>query len=358
MNKIEKLTHKINEGIRLSTEDALALYREMPIQQLAVLAHNVKHKIHGNKVFYNRNIHIETSNICVNKCRFCSFYREFGCTDSWEYSIDEIINNIKNKYETGISEVHIVGSLHPDRGLNFFCNLFNQIKSEWNNLHIKAFTAVEIEHISEISGVSIDKCIDKIKECGLDSVAGGGAEIFNEKIRDKICPEKTASSIWLDIHRKLHSKNISSNCTMLYGHIESYEDRVDHMNRLRKLQDETGGFNCFIPLKYKCSNNELGIKKEVSLIEDLRNYAVSRLFFDNIMHIKAYWPMMGKESSLLALHFGADDMDGTINDSTKIYSMAGAKDTKPIITKPEMENIILSEGFLPIERDSLFNEIQ
>lgn len=322
------------------------------------MSNKYKQKLHGNKVYYNRNIHIETSNICVNKCKFCSFYREAYCNDSWEYSIDEILNSIRDKFETGISEVHIVGSLHPERGLNFFCNLFSQIKAEWNNLHIKAFTAVEIEYISEISGVNISQCIDKLKASGMNSVAGGGAEIFNESIRKKICPEKTSSSEWLNIHRKLHDKNISSNCTMLYGHIESYEDRVDHMNRLRQLQDETGGFNCFIPLKFKCSNNMLGIKKEVSLTEDLKNFAVARLFFDNIKHIKAYWPMIGKDSALLALHFGANDMDGTINDSTKIYSMAGALDAKPIITQSEMEDMILSEGFLPIERDSLFNKIE
>jgi aminodeoxyfutalosine synthase len=357
VEKFRDIENKLLKRERLSFDDALRMYYEMPVQKLGVLANNIKQNLHGKRVFFNRNIHVETSNICVNKCKFCSFYRDSVCKDSWEYSIPEIIEKIQQNYKSGITEVHIVGSLHPTRGIDFFTELFKQIKIKWSNLHIKAFTAVEIEHIAMLSGLSISNCIDELKSVGLDSVAGGGAEIFDENIRKQICPEKTASSDWLNIHRKLHNKNITSNCTMLYGHIESYENRVDHMNRLRTLQDETGGFNCFIPLKYKYANNKLGLKKEVSLSEDLKNYAIARLFLDNIKHLKAYWPMMGKESSLLALNFGANDMDGTINDSTKIYSMAGAQDTKPTISKTEMEQLIINEGFIPIERDSLFNPL-
>jgi len=354
---IENIQVKLNTSERITPEEALVLYREVPLGILGKLAFSRKQQLWGNKVFYNKNIHVETSNICINKCRFCSFYRDTHCNDAWEYSVAEVMNNIETKYNLGITEVHIVGSLHPERGLEYFCNLFKQIKSRWPNIHIKAFTAVEIEHVALLSDISCKECIIKLRNAGMDSVAGGGAEIFDEEIRKKLCPEKTSSNNWLIIHKEIHNQAIQSNCTMLYGHIENYAHRVDHMNRLRELQDETHGFNCFIPLKYKHAHNQLGLEKEIPLSEDLRNYAVARIFLDNIPHLKAYWPMIGKEAATLALHFGADDMDGTINDSTKIYSMAGAEDMKPVINKTEMQNLILNEGMIPIERDSLFNRL-
>jgi aminodeoxyfutalosine synthase len=355
---IENIQEKLKRSQRITAEEALILYREVPLGILGKLALYRKQELWGNEVFYNKNIHVETSNICINKCRFCSFYRDTYCNDAWEYSVDEVISKIDSKYNLGITEVHIVGSLHPENGLEYFCNLFKQIKTRWPSIHVKAFTAVEIEHVALLSDISIKECIIQLRNAGMDSVAGGGAEIFDEGIRKKLCPEKTTSNDWLNIHKKLHQHNIQSNCTMLYGHIETYEHRVEHMNRLRELQNETHGFNCFIPLKYKHAHNELGLEKEIPLSEDLRNYAVARIFLDNIPHIKAYWPMIGKEAATLALHFGADDMDGTINDSTKIYSMAGAKDKKPTINENEMQKLIINEGMIPVERDSLFNKIK
>lgn len=353
LNIIEKLEN----GLRINEEEALLLYTQASLQELGVLASNKKQSLFGKNVFFNRNIHIETSNICTNKCKFCSFYRDEQTEGAWEYSIEELLHIIDDKYSSGITEIHIVGSLHPEKGIEFFSELFKQIKKHWPDLHIKSFTAVEIEHISIMSDKSIEVCIKELQASGMDSVAGGGAEIFDEGIRKQLCPDKTSSTDWIKIHETLHKLGIASNCTMLYGHIENYKHRIDHMSRLRDLQDKTKGFNCFIPLKYKHAHNELGLKNEVNISEDLRNYAVSRLFLDNIPHLKAYWPMIGKDTALLALSFGADDMDGTINDSTRIYSMAGADEKKPTITASKMREMITHEGMIPFERDTLFNII-
>ncbi|HOY39598.1 MAG: aminofutalosine synthase MqnE [Bacteroidales bacterium] len=354
---IRKITDKIKLSQRLNRNDALFLYEHFPLGLLGELAFEWKRKISGDSVYFNRNIHIEITNICVNRCRFCSYYRDATSRDSWSLSMQDVLEIIREKYIEGITEVHIVGGLNANYYLNFYTALFEQISALYPDLHIKAFTAVEIEHLARTSGRSIDSCIQSLKNAGLDSVAGGGAEIFNKAVRMRICEKKISAETWLSIHKELHKNNIPSNCTMLYGHIESYSDRVNHLMRLRKLQDETQGFNCFIPLKFKNSNNKLSSVPESNLAEDLRNIAVCRLVLDNIPHIKAYWPMLGKETARLCLHFGADDIDGTIHDTTKIYSMAGSVEKRPVFDAWDINNAIRSEGFQAIERDSLYNKI-
>jgi len=232
-----------------------------------------------------------------------------------------------------------------------------KIKKHRPSLHVKAFSAIELDHMIKTAGLTIGEGLNRLKEYGLDSIPGGGAEIFYNEVREKICNEKTSPETWLLIHETAHRIGIPSNATMLYGHIESYAHRIDHMNRLRTLQDRTGGFNAFIPLKYKSAHNSLSYLKEVSITEDLRNYAVSRIFLDNIPHIKAYWPMSGKETAQLSLSFGADDLDGTIDDTTRIYSMAGADEKNPAMTSAEISKLIIEAGFNPAERDSLYNKV-
>ncbi|NLA23668.1 MAG: aminofutalosine synthase MqnE [Bacteroidales bacterium] len=355
--KKNNLISKIENNYRLSFDDALFIYNNFSLGLIGYLAAQKKEKLWGKSVFFNKNIHIELSNICENNCVFCSFRREKGEQGAWEMSKEEAINKIEEKIVEEITEVHIVGSLHPKYNLEFYTDLFRTIKENWKNLHIKSFTAVEIEYIAELAGISTKECIYELKKAGMDSIPGGGAEIFDATIRQKICPDKTTSDNWLQIHKEIHEAGMSSNCTMLYGHIEKPEHRIEHLIRLRDLQDQTNGFNCFIPLKYKKQNNKLEVNKELPAHEDLRMIALSRLVLDNIPHIKAYWPMLGKNIARLALHFGADDFDGTINDSTKIYSMAGADEQNPDYSAEELKQALIDEGFIPVERDSLYNLI-
>ena len=256
-----------------------------------------------------------------------------------------------------MTEIHIVGGVHPSHDLHYYGRLIQKIKLHRPSLHIKAFSAIELDYMIKLSDMTLEDGLYQLKNYGLDSIPGGGAEIFDEKLREKICNEKTSSELWLRIHETAHWLGIPSNATMLYGHTETYAHRIDHMNRLRLLQEKTGGFNAFIPLKYKKANNSLGYLSEVSLAEDLRNYAVSRIFLDNIPHIKAYWPMTGKTAAQLSLSFGTDDLDGTIDDTTKIYSMAGSEEKNPSMTVDEICKLILEAGFQPVERDSLYNRI-
>jgi aminodeoxyfutalosine synthase len=250
-----------------------------------------------------------------------------------------------------------VGGVHPSYDLHYWGSLIRKIKEHRPTLHVKAFSAVELEYMITKTGCTIEEGLRLLKEYGLDSIPGGGAEIFDEELRKMICDEKASSQMWLNIHESAHKLGISSNATMLYGHIENYAHRIDHLERLRSLQDRTHGFNAFIPLKFKKSNNNMSYLGEVNVMEDLRNYAVSRIYLDNFPHIKAYWPMTGKETAQLALSFGADDMDGTIDDTTKIYSMAGSDEGNPAMTSDEISKLIREAGFVPAERDSLYNTI-
>lgn len=349
------IVKKVINHLRITEEEGVKLYEEADLALLGSLANHVRRKKNNDHTFFNKNFHIEPTNICLYNCEFCAYSRKKGEKGSWEYSHDDILDKVSSYKESSVTEVHIVGGVHPDRDLQFYGELLQKIKKLIPDIHIKAFTAVELDHMIKKSGLSPKEGLLKLKEYGLDSIPGGGAEIFDEGVRRKICGEKSSSQLWLEIHETAHKAGIPSNATMLYGHVENYRHRIDHLKRLRDLQDKTGMFNAFIPLKYKSRNNHLSEIGEVSMVEDLRNYAVSRIFLDNFDHIKAYWPMIGKETAQLALSFGVDDMDGTIDDSTQIYSMAGAEEQKPSMSTQEIIQLIKEVNLLPVERDSVYN---
>ncbi len=354
---IEVVAAKCRASERLTQQDALVLWHEAPLWLLAELALERKRKVSGDALFFNRNFHLEPTNICRFRCRFCSYRRAEGSPDAWDLSIPEMVEVVKWYQGKGITEVHIVGGVHPSHTFSFFEELITMVKSYLPEATVKAFTAIELRYMIEGAGLTIEHGLQRLKLAGMESIPGGGAEIFDEEIREKICPEKGSAEEWLEVHDIAHRLGISTNATMLYGHIESIEHRFDHLSRLRAQQDKTGGFNAFIPLKYRCMSNEMSHLGEVSVIEDLRMIAISRLFLDNIPHIKAYWVMYGKQIAELALNFGADDIDGTISDSTKIYSMAGAEESRPVMTIAEIEAMAQRAGFRVVERDTHYNVI-
>jgi aminodeoxyfutalosine synthase len=352
-----RIALKVTTDERITPEEGILLFQQADLSLLGLLATIVKRRKSENLVFFNRNFHIEPTNKCVYNCRFCSYHKNAGDPESWEYSREEMLEIVRKFDDKQVTEVHIVGGVHPSYDLHYWGQLIRSIKQHRPALHVKAFSAVELDYMIRKAGLSIEEGLIKLKEYGLDSIPGGGAEIFDEDLRSRICDEKTTSAEWLAIHESAHRAGIPSNATMLYGHIESYAQRIDHLERLRQLQDRTGGFNAFIPLKYKMANNSMSYLGEVGTTEDLKNYAVSRIYLDNIPHIKAYWPMTGRENAKHSLLFGADDLDGTIDDTTKIYSMAGAEDKNPSMTSEEIISIIREAGYEPAERDSLYNII-
>lgn len=353
----EALWEKVQASEPLSDEEALFLYESQNLAFLGALATLVRQRLHGKIAYYNRNFHIEPTNICIYECAFCSFARKPGEPGGWEYTPDEIEALATRYVGTGVTEVHIVGGVHPKRGIEYYADILRRIKRILPDIHIKAFTAVELKVMCARSRMSYEEGLLALKEAGLDSLPGGGAEIFHPEIRRQICATKASTEEWLAIHRTAHRLGIPSNATMLYGHIERYEHRVHHMRLLRELQEETGGFNCFIPLKYRRENNALSHLGEVSIMEDLKNYAVSRLYLHNIPHLKAYWPMIGRTAAQLSLDFGVDDLDGTIDDTTRIYSMAGGEE-HPAMSTEELEHLIRSAGYEPQERDSLYRPVR
>jgi aminodeoxyfutalosine synthase len=353
--ELQAIAEKVFALQRITAEEGLLLFEKADLSFLALLADFVRKNKNGEYVYYIRNIHIEPTNICVYKCRFCSYSRKAGEDGSWEMPVQEMISKVKDAVDKGISEIHIVGGVHPDRDLMYYADLIKEVKKVAPGKHIKAFTAIELDYMFGKSGKTYKEGFVVLQNAGLDSIPGGGAEIFSEEIRKQICGNKSTGATWLAIHEAAHNCGIPSNATMLYGHVENYSHRIDHLDKLRTLQDRTGKFNAFIPLKYRNKNNELSILKEVSIIEDLRNYAACRIFLDNFPHIKAYWPMIGKPTTQLSLSFGVDDIDGTIEDSTRIYSMAGVEDQKPSLSSGELNEIISAAKRIPAERDSLYN---
>ena len=347
MNEIKG---KIMSGIRLGPEEGLFLFENDDLFSLGKLANEIAERKNGKNVYYVRNRHINPTNICVNRCKFCAFSRSKGEKGAYELTIEEILSRLT---EGRYREVHIVGGLHPDWDLEYYVRIISEIKKRFPEIHIKAFTAVEIDHFSRISGMTIRDVLKKLKDSGLDAMPGGGAEIFAEKIRRQLCPEKISSERWLEIHREAHKLGIRTNATMLFGHIESYRDRVDHLIRLRALQDETGGFLAFIPLPYHPVNTETG-GSYTSGIDDLKTIAISRLILDNFDHIKAYWIMLGEKIAQLSILFGADDIDGTVIEE-KITHSAGAM-TAEGLTIEELREIIIKTGKTPVERDALYRE--
>ncbi len=352
---LKEIAGKVINGIRLSPDDGLFLFSHAELGFLGLLADQIRNRKNGNNAYFIRNFHIEPTYICINRCSFCSYSHQFSHT-RWELSVDEILEKVKMQDST-VRELHITGAVHPDRDIEYYGELLRRIRLIRPGLHLKAYSAVELDHMFEKSGVSDDAGMAFLKSCGLDSIPGGGAEIFDEGIRNQICGMKSSGKRWLEIHEAAHRQGIPSNATMLYGHLENYEHRIDHLEQLRILQDRTGGFNAFIPLKFRNANNEMSDVAEVSVVEDMKMYAVARIYLDNFPHIKAYWPAVGRKLAQVALSFGVDDMDGTINDSTRIYSLAGAEDQNPRMTVSEMAGLIRDVNRIPVERDSFYNII-
>lgn len=355
---LKRIAEKVLSKQRISPEEGILLYEKAELGFLGTLANHVREQKNGNHVYFNRNFHIEPTNICVFDCKFCSYSRLVKQKeDAWELSEEEILDLVRKYDGKPVTEVHIVGGVHPKMGLMYFANLIKKIKAIRPDIHVKAFTAVELEYMCRKAKVSYEEGLRILKEHGQDSLPGGGAEIFDETIRKQICEDKCTSDQWLEIHATAHKLGMPSNATMLYGHIEKFEHRIDHMNRLRNLQDQTKGFNTFIPLKFRNKDNQMSHIPESTVIEDLRNYAVARIFMDNFPHIKAYWPMIGRTTAQLSLSFGVDDIDGTIDDSTKIYTMAGSEEQSPKLTTQQLVELIKQVKRNPIERDTLYNVI-
>jgi aminodeoxyfutalosine synthase len=355
---LKNIAGKILSKERISAEEGLLLYNKAELGFLGSLANHVREEKNGNNVYFNRNFHIEPTNICVFDCKFCSYSRLVKQKeDGWELSEEEILNMVRSYNGEPVTEVHIVGGVHPKMGLMYFANLIKKIKAIRPDIHVKAFTAVELEYMCRKAKVSYEEGLRILKEHGQDSLPGGGAEIFDEEIRKQICEDKCTAVQWLEIHETAHRLGMPSNATMLYGHVESFEHRIDHMNRLRNLQDKTKGFNTFIPLKFRNKGNQMSHIPESTVIEDLRNYAIARIYMDNFTHLKAYWPMIGRTTAQLSLSFGVDDIDGTIDDSTKIYTMAGSEEQSPKLTTQQLVELIKQVGRTPIERDTLYNVI-
>jgi aminodeoxyfutalosine synthase len=350
------IAEKVEKGERISNEDCIYLYEKAPLGYLGTLANYIREQKHGNDTFFNRNFHVEPTNVCVYTCTFCAYSRLIKNRDEgWELSIEQIMDSIKKYDGQPVTEVHITGGVVPKQNFDFYTELFRSIKKHRPELHIKALTPVEYHYIFKKAKLSYEEGMRQMIEAGLDSMPGGGAEIFYPEIRDQIAGGKCSADEWLELHEIFHKLGKRSNATMLYGHIEQYWHRVDHLRQLRELQDKTGGFQTFIPLKFRNKNNQLSHLPEVSAIEDLRNYAISRIYLDNFDHIKAYWPMIGRTLAQLSLAFGVDDIDGTIDDTTKIYTMAGSEEQSPSLTTEELVNLIKEVGRHPIERDTLYN---
>jgi aminodeoxyfutalosine synthase len=353
------IAEKVLEGRRISTQDCVHLYEKADLGFTGTLANYIRTKRHGNITYFNRNFHIEPTNLCVFTCKFCSYSRLIKQKDEgWVMTKDEILNIVRSYKNKPVTEVHIVGGVIPQLHLDFFCDLLSEIKKVKPDLHIKGFTAVELEYMFRKAKVTVQEGLTLLKNAGLDSLPGGGAEIFDAEIRQQICADKCSTDSWLQIHKTAHILGMHSNATMLYGHIESFSHRAQHMELLRNLQDETGGFNTFIPLKFRNTDNAMSHVPEVSVAEDLRNYAIARIYLDNFSHIKAYWPMISRTIAQLSLNFGVDDIDGTIDDSTRIYSMAGAEEQSPVMTTREIVELIAAAGKTPVERDTLYNIIK
>jgi len=355
---LKQIAERVIAGKRISFDDGVLLFEKAELGFVGALANYVKQKKSGDTVFFNRNFHVEPTNICVYTCSFCSYSRLIKQKEEgWELSVNQILDTIKKWDDKPVTEVHITGGVIPKQDFKFYTDLFRKIKEHRPNLHIKALTPVEYHYIFKKAKLSYEEGMKLMKEAGLDSMPGGGAEIFHPEIRDEIAGGKCSADEWLAIHEAWHNLGMKSNATMLYGHVEKHWHRVDHLEKLRILQDKTGGFNAFIPLKFRNKDNHMSHVSEVSVLEDLRNYAISRIYLDNFDHIKAYWAMIGRSTAQLALNFGADDIDGTIDDTTKIYSMAGSEELTPVLTTQQLVDLIKQVGLRPVERDTLYNVV-
>ncbi|HJX28461.1 MAG TPA: aminofutalosine synthase MqnE [Thermoanaerobaculia bacterium] len=355
--QLREIAAKVRDGVRLDEGEALTCLTTPHILHLGQLADTVRRRLHGNVTYFNINRHINPTNVCVYtyNCKFCSFAALKDEPHAWAMSHEEVYAHAADQGGNAVTEFHIVGGLHPDLSLDWYLEMLRGLKERFPNAHLKAFTAIEIGWFARREKISIEEVLRRMRDAGLGSLPGGGAEIFHPEVREIICDGKLDADEWIEVHRTAHLMGIRSNCTMLYGHVEKPEHKVDHFMRLRDLQDETGGFNAFIPLAYHPENNYMGLKYHTTGMDDLRHIAASRLVLDNIPHIKAYWVMVTPKLAQVALRFGADDMDGTVVEE-RIYHMAGAG-TSQQLSRPELERIVREAGFVPVERDTLYNPI-
>ena len=357
--ELQQIANKIINKERILFDEGVTLFEKGSLSWLGTLANFVREQKHGDKTYFNKNFHIEPTNVCIFSCKFCSYSKLYANREEgWELSIEQMMHIVKSYDGKPVTEVHIVGGVHPKMNLAFFIDLLKAIKAHRPELHIKGFTPVELDYMFKKAKVTTEEGMKLTHAAGLDSLPGGGAEIFHPEIRQQICEDKVDANGWLHMHKVAHQLGMHSNATLLYGHIEKYWHRIDHMERLRQLQDETGGFNTFIPLKFRNQDNDMSNIAESTTIEDMRMYAVSRIYMDNFAHIKAYWPMLGRENAQLTLSFGVNDMDGTIDDSTKIYAMAGSEEQTPTMSTAELVRLIKQVKREPIERGTLYNEIK
>ena len=353
-NSLKKIEEKVNNNQRLSFEDGVALFNSPDLLTIGYLANMVRERKNGDKAYFISNRHINHTNICVNRCRFCAFSKDSGEDGAYTMSVEDVLSSA-GEHSRGVSEFHIVGGLHPDLPFQYYLDMLSSLKNKYPDIHIQGFTAVEIEYLSRMAGLSIKDTLIKLRDAGLGSLPGGGAEVFAERVRKKICPEKISGEEWLNVHKTAHQIGMRSNATMLYGHIETVKERIDHLIKLRELQDETNGFMSFIPLAFHPKNTELDSISKTTGNLDLRVLAIARLMLDNFPHIKAFWIMVGPKLAQISLSFGVDDIDGTVVEE-KITHSAGAE-TEQSLTKNELIRMIKEAGRIPVERDTLDNNL-
>jgi len=353
--ELRAIEEKVRSGNRINKDEAMALFLSDDLLAIGRIADYVAKKKNGSYVYFIKNRHINPTNICVNRCPLCAFSKDKGEKGSYSMTLDEVIE-LARASEKGTTEFHIVGGLNPELDLDYYISLLKALKREFPDIHIQAFTAVEIDYLARLSDLTLKEVLTLLREAGLGSLPGGGAEIFSSPIRREICDKKISGERWLEVMEIAHSIGLRSNATMLYGHIESYEDRIDHLERLRRLQDRTGGFQSFIPLSFHPLNT--GIKKRglTTGFDDLKTLAISRIFLDNFDHIKAFWIMLGEKVAQVSLNFGVDDIDGTVVEE-KITHSAGAQ-TREALSREELIHLIKEAGRIPVERDTLYNVIR
>jgi aminodeoxyfutalosine synthase len=352
---IEHIKEKVNTGRRLNREDGIALFKSNDLLALGRMSTHVAQQKNGNHVYFVQNMHINPTNICVNRCKFCAFSRSKGEPGAYEMSIDDILMKARSA-EKGVRELHIVSGLHPDLPFEWYLDLLRALKKEFPKIHLKAFTAVEIDYLSKLGGLGLKDTLLKLKEAGLGSMPGGGAEIFNSAVRNTLCAEKISGDRWLEVIEAAHGIGLKSNATMLYGHIETAEHRIDHLLKLRDLQDRTGGFQAFIPLSFHSQNTEIKKSAYTTGFDDLKTLAISRLILDNFDHIKAYWVMLGEKIAQVSLSFGVDDLDGTVVEERITKAAGGTTDGS--MTKDDIVHLIKQAGRTPVERDTVYNLVK
>ena len=349
------LRNKIEAGARLSLEDGRRLYESQDLLAVGALANLVRERKNGRRAYFIYNQHINYSNICTNLCKFCAFGKEAGSPQAYELTVDDIRRKVVERLDEPITEIHMVGGIHPDLPFSYYLDALRAIKEARPSVHIQAFTCVEIAHLAQISGQTVEKTLADLREAGLGSVPGGGAEVFSPRIRQRTCEKKLSGQGWLDVAKTAHRLGMKSNATMLYGHIETIDERLEHLDLLRRAQDETGGFMTFIPLAFHPKNTEMADLSRTSGIDDLKNIAVARCMLDNFPHVKAYWIMLGIKLAQVALAFGADDMDGTVKEEI-ITRMAGSEFGQ-MVSREELIRVIRAAGRVPVERDTLYNVV-